>query len=101
MMIATHVCWRCNCLHRRKVAKTVRGSLTAQSQPEGAGEPETNTSVTQQEEQADTIDGKAIADYMLDIDYKPEGSDPEIKLVNQVQEEEDPNAKHAKMEISC
>ena len=71
------------------------------SQPEGDGEPETNSNVPQQEKQADAIYGKAIADYELDVDYVPEGLDPEIKPVNHMLDEEDPDAEYAKMEIPC
>ena len=38
----------------------------------GTEVPETNVSVPQQEVQADTTRGDAIADYNPDIDYKPE-----------------------------
>ena len=48
---------------------------------------------------ADALDGEVIADYELDIDYEPEGSDPELKPVNQVQEEADPDVECTKMEI--
>ena len=51
----------------------MRGCPTAQLQSEGEGEPETNPSVPWQEEQADTIEGKVIANYVPGIDYKPEG----------------------------
>ena len=60
------------------------------SQQEGAEEPETNSSVPQQEGQSDAKEGEVIADYDLDIDY--EGSDPKNKLVAQAEKEEDPDA---------
>ena len=40
-----------------------------------------------------------VAEYELDVDYKPEGLDPEMKPVNQVQKEEDLDAEYAKIEI--
>ena len=42
--------------------------------------------------------GKAIADYNPDVDYKPEGSDPEIETVNEDKENSD--AEYVNMEIS-
>ena len=45
-------------------------------QPEVTEMPEINPRFPQQEEWADTIEGRVIADYKLDIDYEPEGSDP-------------------------
>ena len=53
-----------------------------------------NVSIPQQEGQADATNCKAIAYYNPDIDYKPEGSDPDIKAVNE--EEEDSDAEYAK-----
>ena len=68
------------------MVRTMRGCWTACLQPECTEEPETNLSVSQQEEHSDAIKGKAIEDYKLDIDYKPVRSDPEIMPVNQVEE---------------
>ena len=59
------------------------------SQPEGAEEPQTNISVSQQEEQTNAAEGKVIADYEPDVDYKPEGSEPKIKPVKEVEENSD------------
>ena len=42
----------------------------AWSQEGGAGESEMNPSVSPQEEQADALKGKVIADYKPDVDYK-------------------------------
>ena len=36
-------------------------------------------SVPQQEGQTNAIVGKVIADYELDVDYEPEGSDPDAQ----------------------
>ena len=66
-------------------------------QQEGAREPQTNVSVPPHQGQADTTRGKAIADYNLDADYKPEGSDPDVKAVNK--EEENSDKEYAKMEL--
>ena len=44
-----------------------------QPQQQEAKEPEANVSVPQQGGQADTARGKDVADYNLDVDYKPEG----------------------------
>ena len=60
------------------MAGTVRGCPTAQLQPEGTEEPQTNTSVPQQERQADATEGKVIADYKLDVDYKSEGQTSQL-----------------------
>ena len=49
------------------MARPVRGCPTPWSQQVGTKEPETNVSVPQQVGQEDTISGKAIADYNLDI----------------------------------
>ena len=68
-MVAAHVRTLCSTLHRAKMAKTMKGCLTAQSQPKGAEEPETNPSVTQQEEQTNMAKGNVIADYQPDIDH--------------------------------
>ena len=40
----------------------------------GAWEPENNSSVLQQEEQADTKEYKVVLNCTPDTDYKPEGS---------------------------
>ena len=47
--------------------------MIAWLQPDGTEQPETNPSVPQQEEQANAIHGKVIADYKPDTDYKPVG----------------------------
>ena len=78
------------------MARTMRGCLTAWSQPECTEEHETNPSVPQHEEQANAIDGKVTADNELDLDCKPEGSDPENKP--DAQKEKISNAEYAKME---
>ena len=80
------------------MATIMRRCPTVHSQPEGAVESETNPSVPQWEEQADTIDGKVIADYEPEIDYEPEGSDPENGPDAQA-EEENSNPEYAKMEL--
>ena len=46
------------------------------------------------------MEGKVIADYKLDTDYKSKGSDPAIKQVNQVEEEVNSNAEHARIVLS-
>ena len=69
----------------------------SQSQKQDTKEPETNSSVLQQEGQADTTRGDAIAHYNLDINYDQEGSHPDIKAVNE--EEENYEAKYVKMEL--
>ena len=61
------------------MARPVRGCLMPQSQQECAGKSETNVSISQQGGHGDIARGEAIADYDLDIDYKPEGSDPKLK----------------------
>ena len=44
------------------MATTMKGCQVAQSQPEVTEEHETDPSVSQQEEQSDTAEGKVIAD---------------------------------------
>ena len=74
------------------MARLVRGYTT--SQPlEGTGEPETNPSDPQQEEQPDATEGKVIVDYNLDVNYV--GS--ESKNEPGAQEEKEENSKN--MEI--
>ena len=48
-------------------------------------------------EERDATEGKAIANYGLDVNYKPERSGSEIKAVNE--EEENFDTKYAKMEL--
>ena len=78
------------------MAMTVKGCLTAQLQHEGAEEPETDPSVHQQKVQEDAANDKVIKDYKLDVDYKTEGSDPEI--VDHVEEKVNSHAEFMKME---
>ena len=63
------------------------------SQQGGTEQPETN----QQEGPTDATRGKALADYDLDIYYKTEISDTDIKAINK--EEENSDAEYAKMEL--
>ena len=79
------------------MARPGREHPTPQSQQGGTEESETNVSVSQQEGQADATRGKAIADYNLDIDCEPEGSDPEIKAVDK--EEDNSDAEYVKMKL--
>ena len=83
------------------MTRTVRGCPTVQLQRESAVELETNPSVPWQEEQADTTEGEVAANYNLDINCGPDGSDPEIEPVNHMEEEVNSNAKYEKMEIPC
>ena len=61
-------------------------------------EPETNPTVPLQDKQRDARESKDMADYDLDVDYEPEGSEPDIKAVNE--EEENSDTEYAKMELS-
>ena len=63
----------------------------------GIKEPETNPSFSQQKEQTDATRGEVITECDQDVDYKPGGSEPEIKAVNE--EEENSDAECAKMEL--
>ena len=54
-----------------------------------AEEPENNSSAPQQEELSDAREDKFIADYYIDVDYKPEESNPDIKAVNKEEENSD------------
>ena len=49
----------------------------------GIKEPETNPSFSQQKEQTDATRGEVITECDQDVDYKPGGSEPEIKAVNE------------------
>ena len=62
-----------------------------------AEEPEANVSVPQQGGQVDAISGKDLANYNPYVDYKPEGSDADIKAVDEEQENSD--AEYAKMKL--
>ena len=73
----------------------MRGCLTLLPQG-GAEEPDTNLSVPQQEEHRDAREGEVV-DHNPDLDYKSEGSDPDIKAVDE--EEENSEAEHANMEL--
>ena len=79
------------------MARPVRGCLTPQPQQGGTKEPETNTSVPQQEEQIDASEGKDIDDYDAHLDNKPEGLAPEIKAVDEDKENSD--TEYAKIEL--
>ena len=76
--------------------RPVRGCPTSWP-PKGTGEPEAIPGDPQQEEQTDTISGKAVADYDQYVDYEAEGSSPDIKAVNE--EEENSDAEYVKMEL--
>ena len=80
------------------MARTMRGHPKAWLQPEGAEETQKNINVPWQEESSDAAEDESITDYELDVDYKPEGSDPEIKADAQ-EEERNFNAEHIKMEL--
>ena len=79
------------------MARPVRGCLTPWPQKGGTKEHEKNISVPQQEGQTDTAEGEKGADNNLDMNYEPDGSDPDIKAVNK--EEENSDAEYAKMEL--
>ena len=66
----------------------------SQSQQEGMEEPRRDP---QQGLRPDTTEGKDIAQYKPDVDYK--GSEPGIEPGNQEQREDDPDAAYAKMEM--
>ena len=66
-------------------------------QLEGTEKPQTNTRVPQEKGQANATEGKVIADYKLNVDYKPKWSDPKNEP-NAQKEEEKSNAECAKME---
>ena len=78
------------------MARLVRGCPTCWP-TEGAGEPETNPSVPQHGGQRDAREFKAVADNDPDVDYEPEVSDPDVKAVDE--DEENSDAKYAKMEL--
>ena len=82
-----HLKW-CSCLHRVRMARTVRGCLTAWLQQEGTTEPENNSSVLQFEEQSDITEGKVIVDYKPGIDYEPEGPDHNDESATQNKKQE-------------
>ena len=63
------------------MARPVRRDTTPQPQG-GIEESETYPSVPWQEKQRETREGKVVSDYDLDLNCKPEGSDPYIKAVD-------------------
>ena len=65
--------------------------------PEGTGQPETNDSVSQQDEQPNTTKKEVIVDYNQDIDC--EGSGPKNEPVAQDWKEQNSDAECANMEI--
>ena len=75
------------------MARLVRGHPTARSQQEGTEESGRDP---QQGEQPDATEGKDIADYDPDVDYK--GSEPKVEPDMQEQSEVDPDTEHAKIE---
>ena len=81
------------------MAQTMRGCLTACSQIECAAEPENSLSIMQLEEQVDAEEGEVIVNYEPDVDYDPEGPDPNTQPVTQEEEEENFDAEHVKMEL--
>ena len=84
-------------MSKAKMARPVRGCPTPQPQQGGREEPETNISNLQKEEQTDATEEEVIADYDPDVDYKPEGLDPEMTAVNEAEENSD--TEYAKMEL--
>ena len=96
VMIAACISSWHHCLPRAKMARSVRGHQAPWT-PEGTCEPDTNISVPQKGGQRVTKERKAIANYDLDIDYKPERTDLGIKAVHE--EEEDSDAEYKKMEL--
>ena len=81
--------------------RTVRGCLKAWSVQEGTAESKNNASVPHLEKQADSKEDQVIADYELDVNSKPKGSDSNDKLDAQEEGEENSKAKYAKMECPC
>ena len=79
------------------MARPVRGCPMPQPQQGGTDEPKSNSNIPQQGGHADAMGDEVIADFDLDVDYKPEGSGPEIKAVNK--DEENSDAEYAKMEL--
>ena len=77
----------------------MRGCPTVQLKQEGIAESETNPCVPHQEEQADSMESKVIADYTLDVYYKPEGADSESKPANHEKDEQNSNEEYVKMEL--
>ena len=79
------------------MTRPVKGCPTQWSKQEGAEEPETNVSVPQKGGQADATKNKAIADDNPNVDYKSEGSDPDIEAVDE--EEKNSDSEYVKMEL--
>ena len=72
--------------------------MIAWSQPKSTVEPQTSLSVPLQEKWADDSKGKVVADYKLNVDYKPKGSYPENEP-DAKEEEENFGPEYAKMEL--
>ena len=67
---------------RAKMARPMRERQTPQSQV-GTEEPDTNLNVPQQEEQRDISEVDIVAYYDPHVDYKPEGSEPDVEAVSE------------------
>ena len=82
------------------MARAMRGCLTAWLQQEGAAKSWNNVSILWLEEQADAKEGKVMVYYKPDINYEPEGSDPNDEPDAQGEEEEEnSDVEYAKVEI--
>ena len=79
------------------MAKPMRRYTMPQSWQGGTEEPETNTSVPQQEKQPDAAEGKVIIDYNPDVDY--EGSEPKNEPVAWEEKEENSDTEYANIEM--
>ena len=75
---------------------------TAWVQQECTGEPQYIISVPQLDDKEHTKGSEATVDYYQDIDYKPEGADPNDEQDAQEEiEEENANEEYAKIEHPC
>ena len=71
------------------MAMLVRGHPTPRPQQVGTEDPELNIIIPQQEGQAVPTRGKGVGSYDTDEDYKQEGSDHDIEVVDEEEENSD------------
>ena len=76
------------------MARTRRGCLTVQFQPNGAVEPENSASIPHKKEQEDAKDCRVVVGYKQDVHYEAEWLDSNDEPVAHEKEKMDSNAEY-------